>query len=490
MKGGAAGESSEGPTLLLRVSSVDKYPDQAYTLPSGSLASVLYKSYADARLVPPSSVCLTLAHNGQVLKDDDPLVFDASAFSLKGREKAVAVSAVVYGLPALRSLFDLYDGQFRGPRPNERTGQFDPTVKKIVFGTNLVIEPWFSSPFPRYIAPFLKKNGGVLYVCDVCLRYCPVKEWMEAHAREEGGCARGVGPPGRLLFRSRDGALCAWEVDGGLPAAAVAGAAGLPTSYAQDLASLRSLTAGELFAQHAGLLGRMFLKGKVSFYQTGSFVYVALTEFVKGAHRFRGYYSVAKMRTGHVNSLSCIMVLPPWQDRGFGRLLIHLSYIFSRPTDGSLSDKTPERPLSDLGMTAFLSYWKGAVLDTLCGLLDSGDPVCGTRGAVDRIVAETGVRRSDVMKALHILGLLAKPGSVASDLDWDAVERCARRVQRAELELADGGWNEPPADRNARLLALGTLPERGGGGGGGEAAESDTSDDLDGVPGSKRLKRR
>jgi len=87
--------------------------------------------------------------------------------------------------------------------------------------------------------------------------------------------------------------------------------------------------------------------------------------------------------------------LPPYQRQGYGKFLIAFSYELSKRENKVGS---PEKPLSDLGLLSFRSYWTEVLLDILHkhrGNLSIKDISC-----------MTSIKTEDIINTLQSLGLI------------------------------------------------------------------------------------
>ncbi|KAJ9444724.1 hypothetical protein DIPPA_62658 [Diplonema papillatum] len=308
-------------------------------------------------------------------------------------------------------------------------------IEKVVFG-DYIIDAWYPSPLPRAnIKEEVIANGGNLFVDDITLKYTGNAARMQEHKQTFGSGPLGLrGPPGTCLYEDDSWAL--WEIDGGEGSEYNNEVAGNTVNLDVTQHRIIECATRELYCQNMSLLSKMFLDHKHECFTTSNFVFFVLTEkyhredqqvtnraFDSNTLRpavggidylFRGYFSREKGQRD--NNLSCVMVLPPWQRLGLGKMLIHFSYLLSgreaRKKKG-IGAGSPERPLSDLGKLVYLQYWKSRVVEFL-----KAWKAAGAHGTIHDIIAKTHIEKRDVLKALRSLDLLINN----DDIDWNFTE--------------------------------------------------------------------
>ncbi|MEW5308481.1 MAG: hypothetical protein WDW38_000438 [Sanguina aurantia] len=228
-------------------------------------------------------------------------------------------------------------------------------IETIELGRHCM-DTWYYSPFPPEYN-YCKK----LYFCEFSLHFFMRRSQMLRHLAK----CRIKNPPGDEIYRN--GNVCMFEVDGKKE-----------KHYCQNLA----------------YLAKLFLDHKTLYYDVDLFLFYILCEIdERGAH-IVGYFSKEKASDDGYN-LACILTLPAYQRKGYGKFLISMSYELSK-----LEQKvgTPERPLSDLGKVSYEGYWTRALLL----LLKDSDGTVSIRD----LSTMTAIKVDDILGTLNRLQLI------------------------------------------------------------------------------------
>lgn len=150
-----------------------------------------------------------------------------------------------------------------------------------------------------------------------------------------------------------------------------------------------------VYCENLCLLAKLYLDHKNLFYETESFLFYVITEYVDDSYHFVGYFSKEKESIKGYN-LNCIFVLPYYQRKGYGKFLITFSFELSM-IEGKAG--TPEVPLSDLGFLSYLSWWTQRLTDIL--LKWDKDEI-----SIMDLKKETAIRTDDIMMVLERMNIL------------------------------------------------------------------------------------
>uniref|UniRef100_A0A1I8NWB8 Histone acetyltransferase n=1 Tax=Stomoxys calcitrans TaxID=35570 RepID=A0A1I8NWB8_STOCA len=227
-------------------------------------------------------------------------------------------------------------------------------IKYITMG-KYKMKVWYQSPYPEDVSRLPQ-----MYICEFCLRYQKSETGIKRHAQK---CVWRH-PPGDEIYRK--GKLQVWQVDG---------------------------KRHKQYCQHLCLLAKFFLDHKTLYYDVEPFLFYIMTLADNDGCHTVGYFSKEK---NSFYNVSCILTLPPYQRKGYGRLLIDFSYLLTR-VEGKVG--SPEKPLSDLGLISYRSYWKDVLLEYLCNR--SGNTL-----SIKDVSQEMAIYSYDIVSTLQALGMM------------------------------------------------------------------------------------
>lgn len=174
-------------------------------------------------------------------------------------------------------------------------------------------------------------------------------------------------PPGDEIYRDDSGAISVsmFEVDG---------------------------KKNQVYAENLSYFSKLFLDHKNLVWNLDPFLFYILCENDEEGSHIVGYFSKDKDSKDNYN-LSCILVFPIHQRKGYGKFLITFSYELS-----VIEDKvgTPERPLSDLGRKSYLAWWIQRIISYILSLKRED-----ALFSVDDITRGTQIKEDDVIWTLE-----------------------------------------------------------------------------------------
>jgi len=277
-------------------------------------------------------------------------------------EEEIPVTEREMNLKGLTSNWDLdmfREAQARASKVIEEQLKGLPDVKgtKYMEMGRHQMEVWYQSPYPEEYTVLPK-----IYICEFCLKYMKASSVMKRHAQK---CVW-KHPPGDEIYRKDK--LSVFEVCG--------------KKYKQ-------------YCQNLCLIAKSFLDHKTLYYDVEPFLFYVMTAADSDGCHIVGYFSKEKNSFLNYN-VSCILTLPPYQRKGYGRLLIDFSYLLSK-NEGKIG--SPEKPLSDLGLISYRAYWKDILLYYLCNYPEK-------EISVKAISEEMGIQAYDIVSTLQYLGMI------------------------------------------------------------------------------------
>ncbi|CAI6373510.1 unnamed protein product [Macrosiphum euphorbiae] len=228
-------------------------------------------------------------------------------------------------------------------------------ISKVQLGM-YEIDTWYFSPFP---GEYQKQSQ--IFICEYCLKYCKLKNSFIYHLTQ----CTWKEPPGVKVYHKES--LSIWEVDS---------------------------SQQKLYCQNLSLMAKLFLNDKTIYFDVEPFLFYILWNVNKDDGHFIGYFSKEKESLECYN-VACLLIMPQFQKKGYGKLLIAFSYELSK-LEGLVA--SPEEPLSDLGKLSYTSYWSWTLLEILKNAYGSI--------SIESLSTMTSITQTDIISTLQSMNLL------------------------------------------------------------------------------------
>uniref|UniRef100_A0A146MAG5 histone acetyltransferase n=1 Tax=Lygus hesperus TaxID=30085 RepID=A0A146MAG5_LYGHE len=270
------------------------------------------------------------------------------------------------------------------------------------------IRPWYFSPYPQELIHF-----PCIYICEFCLKYRKSRKCLERHLAK----CNVRHPPGNEIYRKQS--ISFFEIDG---------------------------RKNKVYAQNLCLLAKLFLDHKTLCYDTDPFLFYVMTVFDDRGFHIVGYFSKEKVSTEDYN-VACILTMPPYQRKGYGKLLIEFSYELSK-FEGKTG--SPEKPLSDLGLLSYRSYWSQTILEILVNLkpVDENERPQIT---IMEICELTSIKKEDVISTLQNLNLINYyKGQFIISLSKEIIDNHMQAMSKRKIRIDSKCLHWTPKDWSKR----------------------------------------
>ena len=283
------------------------------------------------------------------------------------------------------------------------------------------VDCWYRAPYPD---EFTSDNR--LFVCEFCLKYCKRRKTLVKHKK----CCPLTHPPGNEIYRHpaeiEKRTITGEDGEGDREVQEIV----RPELSVFEVDGARAAT----YCQNLCLLAKLFLDHKTLYHDCSQMLFYALCE--KGEdkkYRVVGYFSKDKngSQTGH--NLACILTLPPYQRKGYGRFLIAFSYELTK-REGWVG--TPEKPLSDLGLMSYSAYW-GDVISELLKSLGIGTVI-----TISKISKLTHLATQDVILVLEQAQILKRKSKATGNTSNDGQQQQATVPTETTANETDGTGND------------------------------------------------